>query len=198
MLFSKETYTGRRASLRERVGDGLILIMGNNDSPMNYPANTYKFRQDSTFLYFFGQHRNGLVGVIDADSGDETLYGDEIDIDDIVWYGSVTSVRQMADECGVATTAPMAALADAVAQAASHNMVIRLIGEVSDTKLEVSPRLIPAGHPLGISGTLNIAQIDADLAGPITINGRGAGKIETASAILSDLIAILDERHGHA
>ena len=88
--------------------------------------------------------------------------------------------------------------ADAVAQAASHNMVIRLIGEVSDTKLEVSPRLIPAGHPLGISGTLNIAQIDADLAGPITINGRGAGKIETASAILSDLIAILDERHGHA
>lgn len=88
--------------------------------------------------------------------------------------------------------------ADAVAQAASHNMVIRLIGEVSDTVLEVSPRLIPVGHPLGISGTLNIAQIDADLAGPITINGRGAGRIETASAILSDLIAILDERYGHA
>lgn len=88
--------------------------------------------------------------------------------------------------------------AEAVAQAASHNMVIRLIGEVSDTKLEVSPRLIPVGHPLSISGTLNIAQIEADLAGPITITGRGAGKTETASAILSDLIAVLDERHGHA
>lgn len=83
---------------------------------------------------------------------------------------------------------------DAIAQAAAHNMVIRLIGEVSDTRLEVSPRLIPAGHPLSISGTLNIAQIDADLAGPITINGRGAGKIETASAILSDLISIMNVR----
>ena len=84
MLFSKQTYVERRARLRELVGEGLILLFGNNDSPMNYPANAYKFRQDSSFLYFFGQHRDGLVGVIDADSGKETLVGDEIDIDDIV------------------------------------------------------------------------------------------------------------------
>ena len=83
---------------------------------------------------------------------------------------------------------------DAIAQAKSHNMVIRLVGEITDTRLEVAPRLIPIGHPLSISGTLNIAQIDADLAGPITITGRGAGKIETASAILSDLIAIMSMR----
>ncbi len=84
---------------------------------------------------------------------------------------------------------------DAIAQARSHDMVIRLIGEISEDTLEVAPRLIPIGHPLSIAGTLNIAQIDADLAGPITINGRGAGKIETASAILSDLIAIMDIRY---
>ena len=83
---------------------------------------------------------------------------------------------------------------DAIAQAKSHNMVIRLVGEITETRLEVAPRLIPIGHPLSIAGTLNIAQIDADLAGPITINGRGAGKIETASAILSDLIAIMSMR----
>lgn len=83
---------------------------------------------------------------------------------------------------------------EAIAMAASRNMVIRLIVEVSDTKLEVSPRLIPKGHPLSVSGTLNIAQIKSDLAGPITITGRGAGRLETASAILSDLIAIMDER----
>ncbi|MCQ2070149.1 MAG: homoserine dehydrogenase [archaeon] len=83
---------------------------------------------------------------------------------------------------------------EAIAQAASRNMVIRLIGEISETKLEVSPRLIPRDHPLGISGTLNIALIEADLAGPITIKGRGAGRIETASAIFSDLVAILDGR----
>ena len=83
---------------------------------------------------------------------------------------------------------------DAVMLAAGRNMVIRLIGEVSETKLEVGPRLIPKGHPLSISGTLNTAQIDSDLAGPVTVSGRGAGRIETASAILSDLIAIMDER----
>lgn len=117
MLFSKNTYVERRARLRQLVGHGLIVLMGNNESPMNYPSNTYKFRQDSSFLYFFGQHRDGLVGVIDADSGAETLLGDEIDIDDIVWYGEVTSVVQMAEECGVAHTAPMAALMEMVEQA---------------------------------------------------------------------------------
>lgn len=85
---------------------------------------------------------------------------------------------------------------EAIALAASRNMVIRLIGEVSDTKLEVSPRLVPKGHALGISGTLNTALIVSDLAGPITISGRGAGRKETASAVLSDLIAIMDERSG--
>ncbi|MBP6021341.1 MAG: homoserine dehydrogenase [Candidatus Methanomethylophilaceae archaeon] len=84
--------------------------------------------------------------------------------------------------------------AEAIALASSHDMVIRLIGEVSDTKLEVAPRLIPKGHPLSISGTLNAAEITTDLAGPISVSGRGAGRIETASAILSDLISIMDDR----
>ncbi len=83
---------------------------------------------------------------------------------------------------------------DAVSLAASRNMVIRLIGEVSETKLEVGPRLVPKGHPLSITGTLNTAQIVSDLAGPVTVSGRGAGRLETASAILSDLISVMDER----
>jgi len=83
---------------------------------------------------------------------------------------------------------------EAISLAASYNMVIRLIGEVSRDKLEVSPRLIPRGHPLSITGTLNAAQMVTDLAGPITISGKGAGKIETASAILSDLVSIMDDR----
>ena len=127
MLFSKNTYVERRARLRQLVGHGLIVLMGNNESPMNYPSNTYKFRQDSSFLYFFGQHRDGLVGVIDADSGAETLLGDEIDIDDIVWYGEVTSVVQMAEECGVAHTAPMAALTEMVAQAQKEGRKVHFL-----------------------------------------------------------------------
>lgn len=83
---------------------------------------------------------------------------------------------------------------EAIVLAKSRDMVIRLIGEVGDTKLEVAPRLIPKGHPLAVTGTLNAAQIQSDLAGPITITGRGAGRLETASAILSDLISVMDDR----
>ncbi len=113
-MFSKQTYIARRKALAQLVGEGVIVLMGNNDSPMNYPANAYRFRQDSSFLYFFGQQRDGLVGVIDAESGKEILIGDEIDIDDIVWYGSVTSVVEMAEQVGVASTAPMASLKEII------------------------------------------------------------------------------------
>ena len=85
---------------------------------------------------------------------------------------------------------------DAVALAKSNGMVIRLIGEVSATKLEVAPRLIPKGHPLSLPGTMNTAEIITEYAGPITVSGRGAGGMETASAIMSDLVAIMDARIG--
>jgi len=94
----------------------------------------------------------------------------------------------------VKITGISAITAEAIALAASNNMVIRLIGEVSNEKLEVSPRLVPRGHPLSITGTLNAAQVVTDLAGPVSIAGKGAGKIETASAILSDLVSIMDDR----
>ena len=107
-MFSKETYVGRRAELKKLVKSGIILLFGNNESPANFPANGfYPFRQDSSFLYYFGLQRDGLVGVIDVDNDVETLIGDDIDIDDIVWYGSVDSVKDMAGMCGVANTAPM-------------------------------------------------------------------------------------------
>jgi homoserine dehydrogenase len=94
----------------------------------------------------------------------------------------------------VSITGITAVSAEAIALASDQGMVIRLIGEVSDNVLEVSPRLVPKGHPLSVSGTLNTASIQTDLAGTITISGKGAGRIETASAILSDLLAIMDRR----
>ncbi len=107
-MFKKEVYIERRKELRKRVESGIILLFGNNEAPCNYPGNAYyPFRQDSSFLYYFGQQRDGLVGVIDIDNGTETLVGDDIDIEDIVWFGSVDSVRDMADQVGVELTAPM-------------------------------------------------------------------------------------------
>ena len=107
-MFSKETYVNRRAELKKLVKSGIIILFGNNESPANFPANGYyPFRQDSTFLYYFGPKRDGLVGVIDVDNDKELLIGNDIDIDDIVWYGSVDSVHDMAEHAGVKESAPM-------------------------------------------------------------------------------------------
>jgi len=114
-MFDKETYIRRRAELKRLVGKGLIILFGNNESPANYPANGYApFRQDSSFLYYFGQHRDGLVGVIDIDNDEEWLFGDDIDVEDIVWMGYTPSVADLAAEVGVKKTAPMAELAKMV------------------------------------------------------------------------------------
>ena len=110
-MFDKETYIRRRGELKKLVGGGIVILFGNNDAPANYPANAYyPFRQDSTFIYYFGQHRDGLAGVIDIDNDTETLVGNDIDIEDIVWFGSVDSVSDMAAQVGVRHTAPMKSL----------------------------------------------------------------------------------------
>ena len=110
-MFSKETYIQRRNELKKLVGEGVIILFGNNEAPANYPANTYApMRQDSSFVYYFGQHRDGLVGVIDIDNDTETLYGDDIDVEDIVWMGFTPSVADMAAEVGLTKTAPMKSL----------------------------------------------------------------------------------------
>lgn len=110
-MYSKETYVSRRAELKKLVKSGVIILFGNNNSPANFPNNGYHpFRQDSSFLYYFGLNRDGLVGVIDVDNDIETLIGDDISIDDIVWYGSVESVHDMAVQVGVKNSAPMKSL----------------------------------------------------------------------------------------
>ena len=127
-MFEKEVYASRRAQLMKLVKTGVILLFGNNDSPNNCPANAYyPFRQDASFRYYFGQVRDGLVGVIDVDAGTEMLVGNDIDIEDIVWYGSVDSVASMAAQVGVAQSAPMARLADIVNQAKAQGRKIHFL-----------------------------------------------------------------------
>ncbi len=127
MLFNKETYTNRRLRLKSQVKGGIIVLFGNNESPVNYPNNSYKFRQDSSFLYFYGQHREGLVGVIDIDNDKEYLIGNDIDIEDIIWCGSVDSVADMASQCGVANSAPMGFLTELIQDAQNKGRKIHFL-----------------------------------------------------------------------
>ena len=127
-MFEKETYIRRRDELKRQVGSGLVLLFGNNEAPANYPANGYApFRQDSSFLYYFGQHRDALVGVIDVDNNQEMLIGDDIDIEDIVWMGFVPSVSDLASQVGISRTAPMKELKTIVKKAQSEKRQIHFL-----------------------------------------------------------------------
>jgi Xaa-Pro aminopeptidase len=120
-MFNKETYIQRRSELKKLVGNCVIILFGNNESPANYPANAYApMRQDSSFLYYFGQHRDGLVGVIDIDNDEEILFGDDIDVEDIVWMGYTPSVADLAAEVGVSKTAPMKELTSYIKHQSSN------------------------------------------------------------------------------
>lgn len=138
-MFDKEIYTGRRAELKKLVGSGLIVLFGNNDAPNNYPNNVYyPFRQDSSFLYYFGPSREGLVGVIDVDNDREYLLGDDIDIEDIVWYGSVESVADMAARSGVANAAPMSELRKLMDKARAEGRAVHFLPPYRhDTKIQI-------------------------------------------------------------
>lgn len=138
-MFSKQTYIARREELRKLVGSGIVVLFGNNESPANFPNNGYyPFRQDSTFLYYFGLQRDGLVGVIDIDENRETLIGDDIDIEDIVWYGSVDSVKDLAASVGVNNSAPMSALQDIFSRAKAEHRTIHWLNPYRyDIKLQL-------------------------------------------------------------
>lgn len=106
-MFEKSVYVNRRKKLISRMSGGIALILGNEESPMNYADNPFHFRQDSTFLYLFGLDSPGLTGIIDFDSGEEYIFGDDVDIDDIIWMGPQQKIQEKALKCGVDKTAPV-------------------------------------------------------------------------------------------
>ena len=146
-MFSKETYVRRRAELKKLVKDGIIIFFGNNNAPANYPSNGYDpFRQDSSFIYYFGQHRDGLVGVIDIDNDKETIFGDDIDIEDIVWFGFVDSVKDLAAQVGVSNSAPMKELKSVCNEALSKKRKIHFLPPYRfDTMIQIMDLL--GTHP---------------------------------------------------
>ena len=109
-MFTANVYKERREALRRQLDGGLILLLGNSEASSNYPDNTYHFRQDSSFLYFFGINNPGFAGVIDVEGGEETIFGNDFTMDDIIWMGPQPSVSFQASEVGVANSAPLSNL----------------------------------------------------------------------------------------
>lgn len=111
-MFEKSIYVKRRKALRSKNLKGVGLVLGNIDSPMNYTDNTFHFRQDSSFLYFFGLDFQGLAGVIDFDNDIDYIFGNDVDIADIIWMGPQVPLKENAAKVGINQTAPLSKLFD--------------------------------------------------------------------------------------
>jgi Xaa-Pro aminopeptidase len=126
-MFEAQTYLDRRERLTAQFESGLLLFLGNDDSPMNYTDNTFPFRQDSTFLYYFGLDRPGYAAIIDLDEGRTIVFADDLTIDDIVWTGPQPTVAELAGRAGVGVTAPSSALDAYLAKARAQRRPIRFL-----------------------------------------------------------------------
>jgi len=126
-MFPTQIYRQRRQALTSRIDNGLLLFIGNDESPMNYPDNCYPFRQDSTFLYYFGLDQPGLAAVIDLDEGSTVVFGDELTIDDIVWMGDLPTIAERAGRAGVGETRPREELAEVVGRADKLGRPVRFL-----------------------------------------------------------------------
>lgn len=126
-MFNQNIYINRRNRLHKIMKSGIVLFLGNNDAAMNYPANPYHFRQDSDFLYFFGLDIQGFAGVMDFDSGEDRIFGNDVDLDDIIWMGPQPTVKELAAKCGVSNTSPMAILEETIREAISKGRKVHFL-----------------------------------------------------------------------
>lgn len=162
-MFAPSVYIERRNRLRADVGSGLILFLGNEESPMNYPDNQYPFRQDSSFLYFFGLDCPGLAAIIDIDQGTERVFGDDPTVDDIIWSGPQPSLEQKCQEIGIYETAPLDRLPLALERAAAKERQIHFLPQYRPENILKIQQLL-AIHPAVIQDRVSESLIKAVVA----------------------------------
>jgi Xaa-Pro aminopeptidase len=126
-MFHSDTYIARRQYLKQNIQSGLILLLGNVDVPMNYTDNAYYFRQDSSFLYFFGLDFQNLAGIIDTESGEDIIFGDDVSMEDIIWMGPQVALKEKAEKVGVSKTEPLKSLQEVIGKAISSGRKIHFL-----------------------------------------------------------------------
>ncbi len=126
-MFDTSIYQNRRKKLRERMSSGLIVFLGNNEAPANYPDNTYKYRQDSSFVYFYGHSHPGYAAIIDIESGEEIFFGDDVSMDAIIWMGPQPSVKDLAAQVGLDKVMPLDTLKTVVRRALAQGRKVHYL-----------------------------------------------------------------------
>jgi len=176
-MFDTKIYTQRRNRLKKEFKNGVLIFLGNTELPMNYPQNIYHFRQDSTFLYFFGIDEPGLAAIIDIDAGKEIIFGNDVEIEDVIWTGPLPLLKDKAEKVGISDTSAFSKFSEYINEAKTrsskihflppynpNNMIVlnSLLGiSFDDLKKESSPELIHAVIKLrSLKGKEEIKEIE--------------------------------------
>ena len=141
-MFNSSVYTNRRKALKKAMSAGIILMPGNLETPYNYPANTYHFKQDSNFVYFFGLNIPGIFGLIDLDSDTDYIFGNDFDLDDIIWMGPQPALSELALKAGVNKTGSLKELNEFLNSAISKGQKINIVPPYrGETKIQLADLL---------------------------------------------------------
>lgn len=185
-MFKSEVYTRRRETLRKKIGSGIAVFIGNVESPMNYPDNTYHFRQDSDFLYFFGLDMPGLAGVMDFDSGKDKLFGNDVDMDDIIWMGPQQTIKDLALNSGITDTSPLSSLEDTIHEALAKKRKIHFLPPYrGETKMTLGALL--KENPCQMKTRASVELIKAVISMRSIKEAGEIDEIEKAVAIAYDM-----------
>ena len=185
-LFPPATYRDRRRRLATDVGSGLILFLGNQEVGMNYTANVYPFRQDSSFLYFWQVDQPGLAAVIDVDAGTETLFGDDVTIADVVWSGPQPSIADRAADAAIGTTAAASALAEVIAAATRKDRPVHFLAPYRAEHTVALSSLL-ASPAADVKGRRSLALHEAVAAQRLYKSPEEVAEIESAVDVSRDM-----------
>lgn len=187
-MFESTVYIRRRQLLKKRMKSGLLLFLGNEESPMNYPGNTYPFRQDSSFLYFFGLDTPGLAAVIDVDARTETIFGDDITLEDVIWMGELPALKERAAAVGIKRTSPRARLDETIAQARKKGRPVHFLPAYRpETWARLADLLIL--RPQSIKPHVSAELIKAVVAQRSVKSDEEVGEIEKSLAVSREMYA---------
>ena len=185
-MFKSEVYQERRAILKNHLQQGIVLLLGNNESPMNYADNPFHFRQDSTFLYYIGLDQAGLAAVIDLDEGREILFGNDLTVDDIVWMGHQPTLKERARKAGITDTRPLKELDNYISKALASNRSILFLPQYrADNLIKLGEWLSTA--PNHVSDLVSIDLIQAVVAQRNIKSNEEIAEIEKAVNISVDM-----------
>lgn len=210
-MFHKSVYLERRGKLKNAVGSGLILLLGNEESSMNYKDNLYPFRQDSTFLYFFGIDRPGLLAIIDIDNDQETLFGDDLTVEQMIWTGFREPLEMLSDQCGIVQVKQKKEFAPTVKRAYSEKEKIHFLPpyrlehiDALSAVLQIAPGLIQTGFSVGLvkavvaqRSTKSVAELEQIAKAVNTTNDMQRTAIKMAREGMTEA-QIAGEIHGIA